>query len=72
MPETTPRRPASGCGSSSSGCHRPVSRSAIVSLLKREKMGVTRQTVHKWNNEDAAVGLVEKSGFANWKWRGGL
>lgn len=49
-----------------------MSRSAIVSLLKREKMGVTRQTVHKWNNEDAAVGLVEKSGFANWKWRGGL
>jgi hypothetical protein len=49
-----------------------VSVGAIVSLLAQEKMAVTRQTVHKWLNEDAAAGLVEKSGFANWKWRGGL
>jgi hypothetical protein len=35
-------------------------------------LAVTRQTVHKWLNEDAAAGLVEKQGFANWRWRGGL
>jgi hypothetical protein len=49
-----------------------VSVGAIVSLLEHENMPVTRQTIHKWLNEDAAAGLVEKSGFANWKWRGGL
>jgi hypothetical protein len=49
-----------------------VSVGAIVTLLTQEKMAVTRQTVHKWLNEDAAAGLVEKQGFANWRWRGGL
>ena len=49
-----------------------VSVGAVVSLLEQEKMPVTRQTVHRWLNEDAAAGLVEKQGFANWRWRGGL
>lgn len=42
---------------------------AIVKLLESEKMPVTRQTVHRWLNEDLAAGLVEKDRFGSWKWK---
>jgi hypothetical protein len=51
------------------GRTRGVTVGAIVKLLESEKMPVTRQTVHRWLNDDMAAGLVEKDRFGSWKWK---
>jgi FtsK/SpoIIIE family len=47
-----------------------VNVAAIVMLLESEGMPVTRQTVHRWLNEDEKARLVE-SRDGKWAWTGG-
>jgi len=43
--------------------------SQVVKVLETKGMGVTRQTVHNWLNEDLGLGLVEKVGnYGKWRW----
>jgi hypothetical protein len=54
--------------SQSQNGRRGVRTGAIGRLLDAEKMGVSRQTIHNWLNEDEAAGLITHDSHGMWKW----
>jgi hypothetical protein len=48
---------------------RPVTPGMIVDRVQAEHLPVSRQTVHRWLNEDAAAGLVQQGRRGQWRWK---